>query len=442
MNKTLRFVSALFGILLISGLCESRQRVSGPILDYPAQAINATPTFDVQELDRFSVQSVYSDGTPSSHTVYDGRKSTATITVVTGGLSSLSSAVARSSITVLNNALTTGVVLTVNGQVFTEGHEWSKGAASFNTAVSIASAIDANPGLLASQSGSQAVVYSSATAAGTFANSWTASSSNSAAIWVESPFTGGQDAATVTINGTSLTAGVEWSVGASSQATATNVAAAINTAFSGVIVSTAHAPNAISAGIVFATSSVVGLNAYSLATSSYAALTPSSMFFQNGLEPDISVTDDSFAKSNHGLTTGLKVLVATPTAPGTIPTGLVGGTTYYAIRSSDSLYKLATSSTLAVAGTAVDVTALIGNSTLSVAPLSLSIGSAGFKCQASNDLSDWSDLGISSVTYSAAGNSIWDFGANNYRYLRINFVAPTAGGISLDLNMNGKKDDR
>ena len=59
--------------------------------------------------------------------------------------------------------------------------------------------------------------------------------------------------------------------------------------------------------------------------------------------------------------------------------------------------------------------------------------------QVFNDGTNYSDLtgttvngvSVSSVTYSAAGNSVWDFGDLNYRYLRMLLRGPTYGGLSV-----------
>ena len=99
----------------------------------------------------------------------------------------------------------------------------------------------------------------------------------------------------------------------------------------------------------------------------------------------------------------------------------------------------ATSAVNASAGTDIDITALTGAGSFTVTPLAFAAGSAGFKWQGSNDNSNFSDLAVSSITYSSPDNQLWDMGEYNYRYIRVNFTGPTTGGIDLDVIMNGRR---
>ena len=75
-------------------------------------------------------------------------------------------------------------------------------------------------------------------------------------------------------------------------------------------------------------------------------------------------TDIVTTTSNNFYWTGLKVLLSSSV---TMPTGLSSGTEYYIIAVSDSTFKLATSLANAIAGTAVDITA-VGSGTMTVTP--------------------------------------------------------------------------
>lgn len=411
---------------------------SGDILPAQVLATTATKVVDLGEISRFSMQAVYADGTPSAsgHTISEGKISTATISVVRN--SGMLSAVARSSITIISNALTTGQVITINGQTFTEGVQWTKGDVSSNTAISLAAAIDANPGILANAVNN--VVFASAAVVGTFANSWAITSSNASALYVKNPtFINGLDAATIVINGVTLTAGTDWTVGVSSKDTAISISGAINsnTSLNSVILASA-APSGLLVGVVYATSTAVGVNAYSLSVSTTALLASGSEF-QYGLDTEISVSADTFAETSHGLVTGMRVYITTPTV-GAMPTPLIGGTTYFAIKTNDNVYKLATSSMNALNNNAIDITALTSNTTLTVRPVVLATqNGTGFLWQSSNDGTNYTNLSVSSITYTAAGSTLWDFGATNYRYLRMLFLPPTSGGIQYQILMNGRK---
>lgn len=70
-------------------------------------------------------------------------------------------------------------------------------------------------------------------------------------------------------------------------------------------------------------------------------------------DTDINTGTDSLTVTSHGFSTGDRVLLSTS---GTLPTGLTAGE-YWVIRTDANTIKLATSSDLAAAGTAVNITA-------------------------------------------------------------------------------------
>lgn len=324
-------------LLAIPRIAFAGQSIAGNIIEKTCQPIDLQEAYDVKGINRFSLQAIYTNGTPSGHNVTDGVKSSNQLTVTTGFGNSLA-----------------GHTISINGTTFTFG--------AVQSGVTIATQATAN---LQAQFISSAIVNS----------------------------------------------------GQISVITSTHVAA-----------------------VVYATATAVGLGNYAV-TSSTTGLQWSQLFFQNGVASMIDLSANSITKASHGFTTGLRVLYASSTVTTGIG-GLNGGTTYYAIRIDDSSYKLATSSTLAVAGTAVDITSQPGSQTFTVTPPTLLAGSgASFKWQASNDNSNWTDVpSISSVTYTAAGNSIWNFGEFNYRYIRMNFVQPTNGCLGLTVPLFGWKD--
>jgi hypothetical protein len=143
----------------------------------------------------------------------------------------------------------------------------------------------------------------------------------------------------------------------------------------------------------------------------------------------------------HGLTTGLPVLYTAPA--GTSPGALVANTTYYAIRVDANNFYLASSQANAVAGTKVSISTQTarGGGSFVLTPLAIA-GTPSFKWEYSNDNANWSNVSVSSVTMSslAPATTTWDFGTVNYRYLRLNVVAPTAGGISIVITGIGKSN--
>lgn len=249
---------------------------------------------------------------------------------------------------------------------------------------------------------------------------------------------------TLRINGVTLTFGgsngsVTIATAATTALTALNISSVIfnSSQFTGVITST-HAN-----GIVYATATAVGANMYVVAAST-DKLIWNSATFQGGADPKVSLTGDTITMSTHGFVTGLGVRLSSVTAT-SIFSGLVVGTTYYVIKVDDNSFKLATSTTNAVAGTAIDLAGtLAGGNSWSIAPWDFTVAvNNGFAWQASNDNLTWTALPTttySSVTYSTAGNSIWDFQYYNYRYIRPAIVAPTTGAIRLDIGLRGKLD--
>ena len=73
-------------------------------------------------------------------------------------------------------------------------------------------------------------------------------------------------------------------------------------------------------------------------------------------------TSDLISIASHGYTTGDMVMFAGPPT-GSAPTGLTAGSVYYVIASSAGTFKLATTYENALAGTAVDITAVGSNAT-------------------------------------------------------------------------------
>ena len=338
-----------------------------------------------------------------------------------------------------HDAPLTNAHININGTRIKQGYEWSVQDTSSGTATNIASILSKINGVSASASGS--VVTLTATTAGTSGNAFTLFSSSSGYMTVASPtFTGGTDSATVTINGTILKAGVAWSVGASTQATATNIAAAINanSSLNTVIVATASAPGTLRAGVVFSTSTRVGALAnYSLSASPSNLITTSG--FAGGQDASFTASSPNIFIPAHGFSTALALLYST----GSVAIGgLTNQTTYYTIVVDANDIQLASSSAGAQAGTFITLTSstTTGPHTYTLAPLNIS-GTASFKWQGSNDCVNWFDLGVSSVTfaspYTAAAYS-WDFGNYNYTCIQANVIAPTAGGLNLNVRVNGK----
>jgi hypothetical protein len=94
----------------------------------------------------------------------------------------------------------------------------------------------------------------------------------------------------------------------------------------------------------------------------FPGLLPPSHRFYDG---DVSTANDTIGLPSHGYATGDKVVLYTA---GVLPTGLSAATSYYVIKSSDHLIKLATTPANATAGTAINITAAAGGGQHIVTP--------------------------------------------------------------------------
>lgn len=440
-------------VLVASGanVAFATDEVDGYIFRSSALCISSAPAFDVGQLDRMSAQVIYSSATNPAVSFNGGVKSTATITVGSN-FALLANATAFATVKVSSNSAgaLTGACITVQGYPFCEGTRWTRADTSTGTAASIALALDAYGLLVATASyggTSSDTVRSSATVYGSAYNAYTIVSSTPAALVLSgATFSGGRDPGHFTINGVQLTQGEDWSVGASTAATATNIAAAINasSSLSAIVVATAPLTcvGASSCGIVRSTATAPGVNAYALSTSSYPILTPSGSIFQWGTASNINSANDTITKTNT-FTLGMQSYIG-----GTAPTGLTANATYYAIPVLEGAsFKLSDTSSGAVAGVTLDIsTTAAGGGTYTLTPATTTTG-ASFVFEQSNDGVNWvtavSTGTLSTITIGApsgVSSAFYDFGSYNARFLRFNFTKPTRGGFVTDIAVHGKRD--
>lgn len=328
-----------------------------------------------------------------------------------------------------------------NGQTLYQGQTWLATDTSSGTATSIATLLNLMPGIQASAAGS--VVYATATVGGSAANSYTLSSSTGQLAVASPTFTGGVNNAALTINGTTLTQGTDWTRTSTTTGTAKAVSDAINAnATLGTIVTSAWTAGASSFTV---TSKTVGLLSNYAWNASTTAFTFGHPTLVGGLNSAYSINTPTIFISEHGYTTGVPLLL-TGSAP---PSPLTAATTYYAIKVDANDVQLALTSTGAVAGTFITLTSssTTGPHTTTLTPLAFT-GTASFKWQVSNDCVNYQDftttsggIAVSSVTfgtpYTAFVNN-WDFGQVNYQCIRAAVVGPTTGAWTLQILVNGK----
>jgi hypothetical protein len=255
-------------------------------------------------------------------------KSVGSVTVAS--VVTLAGVQATNTITVGSTSTLKNVDVTINGKRLRNGYEWKTGATTAATATNIAASLDKIVGIEAEAIDS--VVYATATATGTGGNAYTLSASGSGLTVGTALFAGGVNAGYITINGVRLTVGVDC---ASAAAMAKSLSDAImaNTTLTKIIIST-H-----TGSVVYATSTQVGTNAYSLVGYPANKLVASGAAFTSGGNPDGEITRFQTVIANHfygdgtglsgstsdiGTELALKAPAASPTFTGTITTPLVG----------------------------------------------------------------------------------------------------------------------
>ena len=427
---------------------------NGYLANEPGLAYTKNYALDLSKYmgSRISAEVIYGTTTLNAATVniLDGAQSTGSFTVLS--YAALSSASATNQLTVISTSGLNGAVITIGNNTLTYGQQWSQGQTVNATAKNLAAAISLLPNLSANVAATGGIVYATATF-GSFANSWGTVSNNSSVTVANSVFTGGQDNAVVTINGTKLTqgSGAQWNAVTSNAQTATNLAAAINTAFPGKL-------SAIGSGsVVYATSTLNGTQFnYSLLSSTPTALQASGVLMVSGSNPGMTLGSSLFTSTAAGGFTLAQDILYPVSANPNIG-GLVQGTTYFAVPAGNFKFYLAKYSTSAVAGytpdyalvTSTNTQLITSQHTYALAPLAI-VGNSTYTWQASNDNINWATtLTTGTVTITSYPNtagpngpniSLFDFGAFNFRYLRLNFQGPAAGGLFLQVPVSIKQD--
>ncbi|MDE2099548.1 MAG: hypothetical protein KGL39_20010 [Patescibacteria group bacterium] len=257
---------------------------------------------------------------------------------------------------------------------------------------------------------------------------------------------------TITIGSVTHTFGVDIATGASTAAAATNLAAKINADpnLNTIIVATAP----VGSSIVYSSGVVDGVQAnLSISSGNYVVRSASITFggvggiggLFGGTAPAYTLNSKQIYLPAHGFTNGLQVLYST--SSNVAISGLTTGTTYYVGAVGTNFVSLASSIANERAGTFITLasttTANPANS-FTLAPLAIA-GSPTFIWQSSNDGKNWitapSTGTVTILTSSAVVTNLGvDFGYYDYRYLRLNVTAPTAGGVFIQAPMNIKQD--
>lgn len=392
----------------------------------------------------------YSSPAFSAATFTTGQVSTGSITIADNSLVSTAAATTSIVVTSTSGALGDYVAMSCpigGGSVVVKvNRDWRYGATTSTAATNLAAALTAHGSCLAGVQfvATANVVYATAPVGALWNNITVSANDPKHTLSVSSPtFLGGRSYPIVSVNGYQFQANTNFTVGATSATTATNLAAAINANAGLSPFLTATAGTGASVGIVTLQSTATGtLYDFPLATSNSAAVSVFGPALYGGTNESWALNSKVIKAPSHGFVTGLPVLYSTGSGSPAI-SGLTDQTTYYVGVVDANDISLATSNARAAAGlfvTLASSSTLTDAKTYSLAPLDFSAGSAGFSWDVSNSATGpWTALaGVSSVTYTSPGTSVWSFGALPYRYLGMNVTAPSQGAMTLNVSAQGQ----
>lgn len=437
----------ILGALFVAAIVRASIVYNSYLVNEPALAYSTAFVLDLERdgiagtsINRVSATTAYSSSTLASVQFTDGGVASATFTVTS--ITGLEAVQASQTITVDSTSSLKNAILYVNGVPLRQGYQWRVGTTTTTTAENIAAIVTKVTGVDASAA--VGVVYATATTAGTAGNAFTLTKISAGNLTLGgATFAGGVDNAYVEIAGERLTRGTHWAVGASTVATAGNIATAL------------RANTVLNALVTISTSaSAVGtITMRSVGTAGNVAfgtfpsgITRSGNALTSGADAAWAINTATIHKVSHGLYDAVAVLYST----GAVAIGgLTDQTTYYAYRVDADNFKLATSTTNAVAGTGIVLTSssTAGPHTYTLAPLTIA-GTFGFKWQTSDDGITYVDATIdgvaaSSVTFATpytASSASWNFGAVGHRYLRVLESAGSAGAWNVQVSVTGRND--
>lgn len=192
---------------------------------------------------------------------------------------------------------------------------------------------------------------------------------------------------------------------------------------------------ALNTGLAFNQTYLLDLDFYKATRASVVVTYSSNSYSATSFSTNsITMGSANLTVASHGYVVGLPVVLST--SAGIVPGPLAGYTTYYAIPVSANVVQLATTSAQAIAGDPIILlsSTTSGTQTYDLTPIPIT-GSPSFTFKGSNDNVALVDLAISSATaglYTFGGVSFGrDLGDFNYRYLRLDVTAPTAGALNI-----------
>jgi hypothetical protein len=336
---------------------------------------------------------------------------------------------------VLNNAVLT-LNTTVGRYNFLMNRDWPITDTSTGSAVVLKNVLATIPELNVS-TGANSVIATTATIAnGSAANSWTMSSNNPYLVVAGAKFSGGIDNAIVYVGTNTFTQGVNWTAGANAGATATLLASTI----------AAKAPVACAAvgSVVTCTNTVPGVqgNLIYWADNTLSIIASGSLM-TGGVDPLYSAKNGYFTVLNSSVAAGQQMYLAK--TAGTVPLGLTLGATYYGVPRDFNTFYISDTSSGSLAGVIFKSTqtTAAGGGVFQFYPVALT-GTVTMIPKVSNDGVNFSTTavtltGISWPSTYTAGNTYWDIGSLNPRWLQVTIAGITQGGFRLKALLNGRR---
>ncbi len=371
-----------------------------------------------------SVQAAYLDQTPGNTTFIDGVLASGTVTITDFAAAHLTAATPSGTIDASVIVPGDTVIVTAASVHTFTAVAATPGTNEFVTADDLAALIGAVTGLDASNT--LGTITITVTQKGTIPNSWTVTGTGTFTA-LSITFSGGIDAAIVTVAGHALVESTDWNSVTNNNTAADNLAAAIDS------LSETQAANP-AAAVITVKAATIGTAGNSITTTkSGSGITVQQALLSGGLNSAVNGTAHTITLVAHGMTTGLKVHYTVNA--GTTLTNLVTNTDYYAILVDANTIKLATTLNNANNDTAIaiaDANDAIGGGSFS---LLAAVLSASIKLQCSNDGVNFMDVSGSSVSITASGNHVWDLGTPFYKILRV-LITPAAGELAVVLTFN------
>lgn len=420
--------------------------ITNPFVNESALAYSKRYTIDLQNaaVNTVSATAVYSSYTATNATFSTGRTSAGSFAVADNTILSTATAINNIVVASTSGALGDSIVITKlnkpGAYILTAGRDWNYKATTALTAASIKIALDKLPDMATSRGAN--ILYSTAAATGANYNAirWSVSNTDTLTL-AHATFSGGRNATVVSVNGYAFKAGVNFPIGPTADDTASNLSTAIN-AKAVLKDQVTASPTTNSVGLV---SDKVGtVSNFSLATSNASAISKSGTAMTSATNAAWTLGSKNITVAANGYTLALPLLYR-PGSGAAVISGLTAETTYYAIPVDANTLQLASSSSNAQAGTGIvlaSTSTLASAKTYALLPLTFTAAATtGGKWQVSNDNSTWSDLSVSSFSWigggSVSGSINWDLGKLNFRYLSLNVVGPSAGGLGLTVTAQG-----